>query len=166
MRVAPLPLALGGTALALLAGALLTPGCGRKTPVRPPEFVAPAAITDLAAANAVAGIDLSWRRPHQTADGKALLDLDAFVVERALPGLPFAFLTRVQVSDRDRIRQQKRFTFVDTTAETGEDYRYRVLAVTEDGYFSAPSNVVDIVRQTPTVTPTTAPTPTPTVVRL
>ena len=166
MPAAPLRIALRGLAIALLATATLTVACGRKTPVRPPEFVAPATIADLEAANVTAGVALAWRRPRQTADAKPLFDLDAFVVERALPGLPFAFLTRVQVPDRDRLRQLKRFTFVDTTTLLGEAYRYRVKSVTEDGYFSAPSNVVDIVRAIPTITPTAAataaPTPTPT----
>lgn len=138
-------------ALALLA-------CGRKTPVRPPEYVAPEAITDLVAANTTTGIALGWQRPKQTADGQRLFDLDAFAVERALPGLPFGFLSRIQIPDRDRLRQQKRFTYVDDSALLGEDYRYRVRSVTVDGYVSAPSNVVDIVRQIPTITPTAAPT--------
>jgi hypothetical protein len=143
--------------LVLVAGA-----CGRKTPVRPPEFVAPAAITDLTAANTPAGVALSWERPKQTADGQHLIDLDAFAVERALPGLPYGFLTRIQIPDRDRLRQQKRFTYVDETARVGEDYRYRVRALTVDGYVSAPSNAVAIVRQIPTVTPTAVPTAPPT----
>ena len=132
--------------------------CGRKTPVRPPEFVAPAAVTELSASNTAAGVALSWERPKQTADGQRLLDLDAFAVERALPGLPFGFVTRIQIPDRDRLRQQKRFTYVDENTLLGEAYRYRVFAVTIDGYVSAPSNVVDVVRQIPTVTPTPAPT--------
>lgn len=149
--------AIAGLVLAI-AVLLVATACGRKTPVRPPELVAPAAITDLGAGNVAAGIALGWSRPRQTADGQRLSDLDAFAVERALPGLPFAFLTRLQVPDRDRLRQQKRFTFVDDSALLGEDYRYRVFAITVDGYVSAPSNVVDIVRQLPTVTPTAAPT--------
>ena len=146
-------------AVITLAGLL---ACGRQTPVRPPEFVAPARIADLTANNAVAGIALGWSRPHQTADGQRLFDLDAFAVERALPGLPFGFVTRIQVSDRERLRQQKRFTFVDESALLGEDYRYRVRSVTLDGFVSEPSNVVDIVRTMPTITPTAAPTPTTT----
>jgi hypothetical protein len=147
--------------LPLLATVLLmSSACGRKTPVRPPEFVAPAAVTDLTAANTSAGVAVSWERPKQTADGQRLLDLDAFAVERALPGLPFGFLARIQIPDRDRLRQQKRFTYVDEHTLLGEAYRYRVFAVTLDGYVSAPSNVVDVVRQLPTVTPTPAPTAT------
>lgn len=145
---------IGGATLACLA--LLA--CGRKTAVRPPEFVAPEAITDLVAGNAPTGVALSWQRPKQTADGQRLFDLDAFAVERALPGLPFGFLSRIQIPDRDRLRQQKRFTYLDQTALVGEDYRYRVRGVTVDGYVSAPSNVVEIVRQVPTITPTAAPT--------
>jgi len=151
---APSRLLLRTVALALLA----LVACGRKTPVRPPEFVAPAAVTGLTASNTPAGVALSWGRPRQTADGQKLNDLDAFAVERALPGLPFGFLTRIQIPDKDRLRQLKRFTYVDETALLGEDYRYRVRALTVDGYVSAPSKVVDIVRQLPAATPTGAPT--------
>jgi hypothetical protein len=145
----------------LLVAALFAPACGRKTPVRPAEFVAPAAVGDLRARNIDAGVRLSWRRPRESADGALLWDLDAFVVERALPALPFGFVTRIQVPDRDKLRQQKRFTFVDEAVVMGEAYRYRVLAVTVDGFFSAPSNLVDIVRQAPLATPTAGPSPQP-----
>lgn len=66
----------------------------------------------------------------------------------------------MQVPDRDKLRQQKRFSFVDESALMGEAYRYRVLSATMDGYFSTPSNVVEIVRQAPAATPTAAPSPT------
>ncbi len=140
-----------GVVLLVLSGAL--PACGRKTDVRPPELVAPAVIRDLEAENAARGVALSWRRPSTSADGNALLDLDSFVIERALPGEPFAFISRVTVGDRDRLRQQKRFTYLDEGLRLGESYRYRVLAVTVDGYVSHPSNVVDIVRGEPPPTP-------------
>jgi len=135
--------------------------CGRKTDVRPPELVAPSVIRDLAAENVARGVALGWRRPSTSADGKALLDLDAFVIERALPGEPFTFVSRVAVGDRDRLRQQKRFTYVDEGLRLGESYRYRVLAVTVDGYVSPPSNVVDIIRGDPPATPTAAADGTP-----
>ena len=159
MRVAALRRLLRASALILVAAGALTVGCGRKTDVRPPEFVAPARITDLEAVNAVGGVGLGWRRPKQTADGQPLFDLDAFVVERAAPGLPFEFLARVPIPDRDRLRQQKRFTYVDAGAEVGQVYRYRALAVTLDGYVSAPSNVVEILRAVPTATPHAVATP-------
>ena len=152
MRVATRP----RLALTLLAATLAMPACGRKTDVRPPEFVAPATIETLAARNVDTGVALIWRRPGRTADGGVLFDLDAFIVERALPGEPFAFLARVPVPDRDRLRQQKRFGYLDETPAMGEALRYRVLAITLDGYVSQPSNVIDIVRAAPLPTPTTA----------
>lgn len=160
MRVAARPRP--ALALALLAATLALPACGRKTDVRPPEFVAPATIDTLAARNAETGVALAWRRPGRTADGGVLFDLDAFIVERGLPGEPFAFLARVPVPDRDRLRQQKRFGYVDETPAMGEALRYRVLAITLDGYVSQPSNVVDIIRAAPAATPTAvAPIATP-----
>ncbi|MEO8605105.1 MAG: hypothetical protein ABI629_21235 [bacterium] len=150
---------------ALLGSAVLIsllPACGRKTPVRPPEAVAPATITGLTVANGVGGITLSWRRPTQSADGAMLFDLDEFVIERATPGGEFEFLANVPVVDRNKLRQQKRFRYTDAGVTIGEAYRYRVRAITTDGFTSLPSNVAYLHRAIPTVTPTPAPSPTPT----
>ena len=157
MRAVAVALAL----LAALAAAAALPACGRKTPVRSPEAVAPETISDLRATNGGAGIGLGWGRPTESADGAFLFDLDAFVVERALAGGPFGFLTRVQVLDRNKLRQQRRFRYTDSAVEVGAAYRYRVISVTVDGFPSPPSNVVEIVRAlpTPTVAPTASPTP-------
>ncbi|MGE3498883.1 MAG: hypothetical protein AB7N53_13425 [Candidatus Binatia bacterium] len=146
----------------LTACALLAPACGRKTPVLSPQAAAPAPIASLAARNAAAGVQLIWKRPSATAEGANLFDLDAFVVERALGGGAFAFLDRIQVLDRDRLRQQRQYQFTDADVAVGGLYRYRVRSVTLDGYLSAPSNAVEIARQQPTVTPTAAPTSTST----
>lgn len=140
------------------------PACGRKTAVRPPEYVAPETITAVRAENTSEGVRLDWARPRKAADGQALYDLDAFVIERATPGEPFVFVTRVQVPDRDRLRQRKRFTWVDPEPVVGEVYRYRIVATTLDGYFSEPSPVVEIVRAIPVATPTALPTATPSAV--
>ncbi len=151
---------------AFITGGALAGACGRKTPVRPPEFVAPAAITALRADNAATAIRLTWKRPGATADGGKLFDLASFVVERAVGGAAFAVVGNVPVTDRDRLRQQRSFQFSDQDVNAGESYRYRVHSLTLDGYQSAPSNVVEIVRQVPTVTPTGAPTATPTAVTI
>ena len=153
--------AVAGLACAAALAAAL-PACGRKTPVRPPEAVAPRTISGLSASNSVAGVTLSWRRPTESADGAALFDLGDFVIERATPGGPFEFLVRIPVLDRNKLRQQKRFRYTDPTAEVGEDYRYQVRSVTVDGFVSPPSNVAEVLRAIPTVTPTPAATPTET----
>jgi len=155
--------ALAGLGLVVaLATAGTLPACGRKTPVQPPEAVAPAIIDGLSAANGVGGVNLSWKRPTETADGDFLFDLDAFIVERAVAGGPFVFLVRVPVVDRNKLRQQKRFRYVDPAVEIGESYRYRVLSITFDGYLSPPSHEAEIVRAVPTMTPTPATTATAT----
>ena len=149
-------------ALLACAGLVLVTACGRKTAVRPPEDVAPARITDLKASNASDGITLSWGRPHNVAGGGSLYDLGNFVVERSVSGGPFVFLTRIDVTDQTRLRQQRHFRYSDTDTTVGEAYGYRVLAATLDGYVSEPSNVADVVRAIPTITPTPASTATPT----
>jgi len=150
----------------LAAAAALLPACGRKTPVRPPEAVAPATIDGLTATNSVGGVTLSWHRPTEDADGARLFDLDNFVVERANPGADFEFLVSVPVLDRNKLRQQRVFKYTDPTADVGENYHYRVRSVTTDGFSSLSSNIVEVVRAVPTMTPTPVATATPTRVEL
>ncbi len=126
--------------------------CGRKAPPRPPEDVAPKTIADLAATNTTEGIRLSWSRPLTYTDETRMPDLAGFIVERAIgTTLPAAFkkVSLLEVSDRDRFRQEKHFQYVDPEVEPGTDYRYRVVSFTLDRYFSAPSNVVTITRTSP-----------------
>jgi predicted small lipoprotein YifL len=138
----PLPL--------LLAASLLA--CGREGPPRPPEDVVPQTISDLTATNVAAGVQLSWSRPLHYADGERMTDLGGFIVERAVgteARVAFRRLTVLEVSDRDRFRQLKRFQFVDGDTAAGTTYQYRLVSSTVDRYFSAPSNVVTITRTVP-----------------
>jgi hypothetical protein len=76
----------------------------------------------------------------------------------------------IAVSDRERFRKAKKFTYTDTQLTPGVLYRYRVQAVTLDGDTSGMSNTVEIVwKNTPPETSapakvpaTTAPTKSPT----
>lgn len=123
-------------------------GCGRTGPVKPPELARPAAIGDLQAVNEPEAIVLSWRRPTHYADGARLTDLGNFRVERAAAGAPvFETVAVLPVTDRQRFRQIKRFRFADRGVVAGESYRYRVVSSTVDGYASAASNTVEIVRE-------------------
>ena len=136
--------------LLLLIALLLA--CGRKGPPRPPEDVLPQTIPDLSAANVTDGVQLSWRRPLTYADGSRMTDLGGFVVERAIgtePRAAFQRVTVLAVSDRDRLRQVKRFEYVDRDTVPESTYQYRVVSFTLDRYFSAPSNVVTITRKLP-----------------
>jgi len=137
-----------GIALVVLAAALAA-GCGRKGPLRAPEDVQPAIISDLSASDTAAGIQLSWSRPRFYVDGERMSDLGGFTVERAVGSpaeMPFAPLARFEVSDRDRFRQISTFSHLDSDTTVGTLYRYRVVSFTVDGYVSAPSNVVTVER--------------------
>jgi predicted small lipoprotein YifL len=145
-----------------LAACLLC-SCGRKGPVRPPEDIRPTSISDLTASSTPKGIQLSWSRPRTYTGGAQMSDLGGFVVERAAgtdPLVPFERLVVLEVTDRDRYRQIKRFSYVDTDTTVETPYRYRVVSFTTDRYFSAPSNVVSMQRA-PTTEESHAPLPTP-----
>jgi len=126
--------------------------------VRPPELIAPQRIDNLTASNASDGIQLSWHRPTKYADGTRMTDLGGFRVERATPGTPFAPVATIEIADRDRIRQEQRFRWVDPDTQVGETDEYRVISFTTDGYVSQPSNVVTIERAIPTPAPAHTPT--------
>jgi hypothetical protein len=54
-------------------------------------------------------------------------------------------LATVIVDDRDRFRQAKKFSYTDEQLTVGSHYRYRVQAFTLDGYYSSPSNTIELV---------------------
>ena len=134
-------------AFACCACAVLA-ACGRKGPVKPPEYTRPAPIEDLSAKNEGDAILLTWKRPDTYADQSRMTDLGEFRLERATGGAgEFATIAVLPVTDRERFRQIKRFRFADRGVAEGESYRYRVVSSTVDGYASAPSNTVQIVRE-------------------
>jgi hypothetical protein len=136
-----------GMLVALVA--VMPLACGRKAPPLAPEDVLPSPITDLTATNVADGIQLAWSRPTRYADGKRMTDLGGFVISRSEgepPGSPLRRLADLQVTDRDRFRQLKRFRYVDGETTVGVHYRYQVVSYTTDLYFSATSNIVSVQR--------------------
>jgi len=126
--------------------------CGRKTPVRPPELVAPEPINDLQAEVKDKAIRLQWGRPQEYVYGGELDDLAGFVISRATrngtgQSSTFTQIAIVPVEDRDRFRQAKKFNYTDEQLSAGTLYRYRVQAFTLDGYYSKPSNIVEVAWQ-------------------
>ncbi len=124
--------------------------CGRKTPVRPPELVAPEPIRDLTLEVDSNAIKLHWGRPQKYVDGSNMDDLGGFVVLRAVQNGQgtvgsFSQVAAVPVEDRDRFRKAKKFSYTDEQLTAGILYRYRVQAFTLDGYYSSPSNTVELV---------------------
>ena len=130
----------------------LIAACGHKTPVYPPELVAPQAIADLRLTASDSGIELRWGRPETYADGRDMDDLGGFVVLRAAQPKDgrlsaFSRLATIPVEDRDRFRQISRFRFTDGQLEAGTRYQYRIQAFTLDGDYSIPSNMAQHVWQ-------------------
>jgi hypothetical protein len=149
-RLALLVAALG------IAGAVST--CGRKTFIRPPELAAPQRIENLSATNTAAGIQLSWARPKTYADGSRMSDLGSFQVERMSGDAGFAPVATVEVTDRERLQQERRYRWVDADTTVGETYAYRVISSTTDGYRSKESNIAVVERALPTPGPAATPT--------
>ena len=130
---------------------LLLSGCGHKTNIRPPSLVVPETIGDLALSMEEQGVTLKWSRPRRYADGSEMDDLGGFVVLRAQRDgaavQPFTRIALIPVEDRDRFQQEKKFSYTDESLSAGTLYRYRVLAVTLDGYLGSASNTVELVWQ-------------------
>jgi len=133
--------------------------CGRKTDVKPPEFVAPRMVTELALTTRADGVALSWTRPTEYADGTTMEDLAGFLIERSRHNEPFRELARVPVTDRGRFQKEKRFEYVDTAVIEGAVYHYRVVAFTTDGYYSAPSGAATIEWERPSPSPSAGGSP-------
>ena len=134
---------------AALLGLLLATGCGVKSQPIPPQQAIPERIVGLEAGSVKNGVLLSWERPDRTAGGGKLRDLGSFDVDRADATGDFQSLVQIPVTDRDRFQQQRKFTYIDTTAEVGHRYRYEVISSTTDNYRSDPSNEAAITREIP-----------------
>ncbi len=132
--------------VALALTAACASACGRKTPVRPPDLVAPRVVTDVVATNTADGIEVSWGRPTRYVDGSHMLDLAAFRIERGRPCCGLRNLATVEIEDRHRFRRAKTFRYLDTAVEPGQSYSYRIYALTVDEYSSQPSELVRIQR--------------------
>jgi hypothetical protein len=114
--------------------------------------VAPEPVGDLTLETKDKTIQLHWGRPRRYVDGGNMDDLGGFVVLRAAQNgegkaETFSRIATVPVEDRDRFRQAKKFSYTDEQLTAGTLYRYRVQAFTLDGYYSSPSNTVELVWQ-------------------
>ena len=138
---------------AVLAALTTAGGCGRKTAPKPPQLVAPRPVTAVALSAQPTGVEVSWDRSTDYVDGSRMTDLGGFLVERQEFGPEFREIARVEVTDRGRFRQQKRFEYLDEDMMPGTTYHYRVVAFTLDGYYSASSGVATITWSPPETAP-------------
>jgi hypothetical protein len=124
---------LGGSLAALtVVAALSTSACGLRTDPRPPEHTMPRRPANFAVSIENNEVRLGWSRPDKSEDGRALLDLAGFRIERSIDEGEFEVLADVAVRDRERIRPQNRFKWRDLDPLRGRSF-YRVRAYTDDG---------------------------------
>lgn len=131
-------------------------GCGKYMRPLPPETVSPEAVRDLKVQPAVDGVRLSWGSAVKDRRGKDLRELDGYRIERKtlaqngdalssrVPFQKLTFLSDTSVKElekqRELLRSQDKpshrakidpklqaFEFVDTSAQPGEQYLYRVV---------------------------------------
>ncbi len=152
--------------LVFLAGALLLfAGCGIKSRPLPPSEVRPQRTTDLAAVSVSNGIRIRWSRPERYTGGGRMRDLGKFEILRASEGGEPRMVADIAVTDLQRFRQERHFSYLDIDTEVGRRYRYQIISVTTDGYESLPSNQAEIVKTVPKAPPNpetfVLPTPVP-----
>lgn len=122
-----------------LAAALLAlAACGIRTDPRPPEDTMARAPTKITAAHAGTTVVVEWRSPGESVDGKRLIDLARFVVERRAGAESFAPIGETAADTTHRLRPIRQYTFVDASP-VGDDAEYRVVAYTADGQRGEPS---------------------------
>lgn len=131
---------------AVIAAAVLSFGCGRKGPPRPPEEFAPAALGAFEVEGTVSGVVLRWAAPSSTAAGDPLDDLAGFSVMRSVyergEAPDFVELEFVEAPGTEAAPaaaggeqpQVEVFQYVDQQVEPGRIYDYMVVPVNERGY--------------------------------
>ena len=137
----------------LLCVALWSSACGKKGEPRAPELVAPKPIQNLSARIDATGVTLTWNRPTEYVDGRALKDLASFVIFRkelsaSCPDCPVPYrpLTTVFVEDHEKFIKQKQYRYIDMEVRPQAMYRYRVSPQLTDGSLGGPSNEVEVKR--------------------
>ena len=123
--------------------------CGHKSPPTAPELVRPEAPENVAAIVTPDGIRVSWLRPQRYTGGGRMNDLGSFTIERATAAgegqTPvFRKVGTLTLEDQNRFQKERRLEWVDKDVTQGTRYVYRVIAVTLDGYHSAPGGPVAV----------------------
>ncbi|MDG2307412.1 MAG: hypothetical protein P8R42_22725 [Candidatus Binatia bacterium] len=142
-------------ALAATLAAVAGIGCGKMGPPRLPQLAIPLEPQPVQVRNVADGIAVTFRRPREYRDGVALDDLGNFEISRSCAHAPGPIpVANIPVVDHGRLQKQSQITLVDFDPQPGQTCTYRVVAVTLDGYRSAPADSEPIKREIPlAVTP-------------
>ena len=124
-------------------------GCGRKTPVVPPNAVIPEPITSLEYQVDDTGATLSWRYPSHSIQGQSIKNIRAFQVHKAIipeadycDGCPVIYDSIVRIDARGT-KPKGRLTYKDSDLQPGFHYVYMVRSDSGWRIQSDESNRVD-----------------------
>lgn len=128
--------------------------CGKKGPPLPPEDLSPQRVRSIVAEGSVTSIDLQWKAPQTSVSGRALSNLDGFVLRRALVKSSEGSLVRGRFQSIAKIRYQtetglsglaRDFVYKDRDVSAGQTYDYQVSAENKQGYEGQPSEIIRVL---------------------
>ncbi len=145
----------------LLAGTLLSGGCGYKTDPVPPQTVVPKAIEDLRYTLDEEGARLTWSYPVETVSGKNIDQILSFELYRAeMPladfcgGCPIPFGEPLELpGGASGVEERNTMEYLSGMLRSGNKYFFKVRSRTSWWAAGADSNIVSFVFHTPAGAP-------------
>ena len=138
------------------------PGCGRKTPLVPPQKLVPVAISDLRYTLDEEGVALKWSYPTKMENGDDLQMVESFELMRALipvadfcTGCPVQYEEPVEI-EGGRLSESgdtRTASYKETNLQSGYRYLYKVRSRSGWWYASRDSNVVSFTWSVPPKAP-------------
>ena len=144
-------------AVGFIFGCLVT-SCGVKAPPLPPEFVVPKKIDDLKVRKEVGGVTLKWTMPKENTDDSTLTDLSGFKVFRkdvpdedvecAPCSGEFEEISDFTLAAPGKAKIKGDTVYLeDLSLSGGIRYVYMVVSYNIGGYWSDPSNTIEVYFQ-------------------
>ncbi|MFH1218197.1 MAG: hypothetical protein V1706_17015 [Pseudomonadota bacterium] len=134
-------------------------GCGRKTPVIPPQAVVPLPIEDLQYALDDKGATLSWTCPVRAEDGSRIEEVRTFAIMKSevsfasfCPDCPIQYPLVITMSGED-VKPGSMLTYRDTDLKQRHQYTYKVLSRMGWKVVSRDSNRISFPWDSPLVAP-------------
>jgi len=132
---------------------MLVPGCGRKTPLVPPQRLVPVKITNLAYALDEKGVTLRWSYPVRMENGDSLQAIERFDLYRAVmpeeefcPGCPVRYEEPLEIAGGQVPPGGGRTAvYQEGDLRSGYRYFYKIRSLAGKWYASGDSNVVSFV---------------------
>ncbi|MFC1837170.1 fibronectin type III domain-containing protein [Thermodesulfobacteriota bacterium] len=150
------------TVITVLLVVALMPGCGRKTPLVPPQKLVPVAINDLRYSLDENGVSLQWSYPVRMENGDVLTSIESFEVLRAeilhdeyCEGCPVRFDKQVLIEGGPlpATGESRKATYRDAGLRDGYRYLYKVRSRGDWWFPSNDSNIVSFLWSSPPKNP-------------